>query len=118
MNVFSNAKGSVTGAGLKGNNIEFGPHNCGPDHAARVPGASSRGWDFGDKPEDPGAGYGLMQVHNRAAKQTLFAANHCQAGQSADLGIGHPLSNDPHWTFAANAVSYEATRLRVLARRK
>ncbi len=52
------------------------------------------------------------------AKQTLFALNHWQAGSGADLGIGNQPENNPDWTFASNAGSYTAKRLRVLVRCK
>ena len=118
MNVLSNVKGIVAGTGLKGGNIEFWPHNYGPENAAGVPNASSQLYDFGDKPADPAAGYGSMQIHNHDAKQTLFALNHWQAGQGADLGIGNAPGKSPDWTFAANAASYQSKRLRVLVRCK
>ena len=118
MNVFSNVKGIVTGTGLKGGNIEFWPNNYATDNAANVPNASSQVYDFGDKPADPAAGYGSMQVHNHDARQTLFALNHWQSGSGADLGIGNQPEKNPDWTFAANAGSYPAKRLRVLVRCK
>lgn len=118
MNVFSNVKGIATGTGLKAGNIEFWPNNYGAENAAKVPGASSQLYDFGDVPADPVSGYGSMQVHNTAAKQTLFALNHWQAGQGADLGIGNQPANNPDWTFAGNAGSYQAKRLRVFVRCK
>jgi sialate O-acetylesterase len=116
LNVVSNVKGVVTGTDLKGGNLEFWPHNYSPDNAAGVPNASSQVWDFGDKPEDPVAGYGSMQLHNHDAKQTVFALNHWSAGRGADLGIGNQPANNPDWTFAANAGAYETKRLRVLVR--
>jgi sialate O-acetylesterase len=116
LNVFSNVKSISAGTGLKGGSIEFWPHNYAADNAANVPNASSQVWDFGDKLADPVAGYGSMQVHNHDAKQTLFALNHWQAGQGADLGIGNQPEKNPDWTFAANAASYPAKRLRVLVR--
>ncbi len=59
-----------------------------------------------------------MQVHNPAAGQTLFAINHWREGARADLGIGNQPANSSDWTFAANAGSYTAKRLRVLVRLK
>ena len=114
LNVFSNVKELVTGSGLTGGNIEFWPNNYLSDKAAKVADASSQVYDFGDAPVDPVNGYGSMQVHNHAAKQTLFAVNHWVAGQGADLGIGSQSTNNPDWTFAANAGSCEFKRLRVL----
>ena len=114
LNVYSNVKGIVTGTGLAGGNIEFWPNNYGPANAAQVPNASAQVWDFGDQLSGPAAGYGSMQVHNHDAKQTLFALNHWNEGSRADLGIGNQPKNNPDWTFAANAGSYKAKRLRVL----
>jgi sialate O-acetylesterase len=117
LNVYSNVKGIVTGLNLAGGNIEFWPNNYGPDNAAHVPNASSQVWDFGDQIAEPADGYGSMQVHNHDARQTLFALNHWREGSHADLGIGNQPSGNPDWTFAGNAGSYAAKRLRVLVRR-
>jgi sialate O-acetylesterase len=118
LNVYSNVKGIVSGAGLKGGNIEFWPNNYGPGNSAGVPNASSQVWDFGDEISDPADGYGSMQVHNHDAKQTLFALNHWREGNRADVGIGNQPTGNPDWTFAGNAGSFEAKRLRVLVRCK
>ena len=118
MNVYSNVKGIVTGTGLAGGNLEFWPDNYGPANSAKVPNASSQTWDFGDEPSAPADGYGSMQVHNHDAKQTLFAWNHWREGNGADVGIGNQPTGNPDWTFAANAGSYKAKRLRVLVRCK
>jgi len=114
MNVWSNVKGIVARTGLTGGNIEFWPNNYGPANSANVPNASSQVWDFGDEPSDPAEGYGCMQVHNHDARQTLFALNHWSEGSRADLGIGNQPTGNPDWTFAGNAGSYQAKRLRVL----
>jgi sialate O-acetylesterase len=118
MNVYSNVKGIVTGAGLAGGNIEFWPNNYAPPNSAGVPNASGETFDFGDQPTDPADGYGSMQVHNHDAKQTIFALNHWSEGSRADLGLGNQPTGNPDWTFAANAGTYRAGRLRVLVRRK
>lgn len=118
MNVVSNAKGIVTGTDLGGGNIEFWPSNYATGNSANVPNASGSVYDFGDEPSGPPDGYGSMQVHNHDAKQTLFAVNHWREGGKADLGIGNQGSNNPDWTFAGNAASYKAKRLRVLVRCK
>ncbi len=62
-----------------------------------------------------------MQVHNFAAKQTIFAFNNWKAGSGADLGIGN---SDPNvsggrtldWTFNSNASQYGVKQLKVLVR--
>jgi len=118
LNVYSNVKGIVTGVGLAGGNIEFWPNNYAPANSANVPNASGEVFDFGDQPTDPVDGYGSMQVHNHQARQTLFALNHWSEGQRADLGIGNQPAGNPDWTFAGNAGSYAAKRLRVLVRCK
>jgi len=116
LDVFSNVKGIITGTNLTGGNIEFWPNNYAPPNAANVPNASSDVFDFGDQPVFPPDGYGSMQVHNHDARQTLFAINHWREGAHADVGIGNQASGNPDWTFAGNAGSYRAMRLRVLVR--
>ncbi len=118
MDVYSNVRGVAQGTNLKGGNIEFWPNNYGPENAAHVPHASSQLYDFGDQPSDPTNGYGCMQVHNHAARQTLFALNHWSEGSHADLGIGNQHGGNPDWTFAGNAGEFIAKRLRVLVERR
>lgn len=118
MNIYSNAKGIVTGTNLAGGNIEFWPNNYSPNNSANVPSASGQTYDFGDEPTDPTDGYGSMQIHNHDAKQTIFALNHWVDGAKADIGIGNQAQGNPDWTFAANAGSYKSKRLRVLVHSK
>jgi sialate O-acetylesterase len=118
LNVYSNVRGIASGTNFAGGNIEFWPNNYGQGNSANVPNASNDVYDFGDEPVDPPNGYGSMQVHNHAAKQTLFAINHWSAGNNADIGIGNQSNGNPDWTFAANAGSYKAKRLRVFVRPK
>jgi len=118
LNIYSNVRGITTGTNLTGGNIEFWPNNYGQGNSANVPNASNDVYDFGDQPTDPPNGYGSMQVHNHAARQTLFAVNHWSAGNSADIGIGNQGKGNPDWTFAANANSYKAKRLRIFVRLK
>jgi sialate O-acetylesterase len=118
LNVYSNVRGIVTGTSLPGGNIEFWPNNYGPGNGANVPNASASTFDFGDDPAEPGDGYGSMQVHNHDAKQTLLAVNHWREGARADLGIGNQPKDNPDWTFAGNAGTYQSKRLRVLVRPK
>jgi sialate O-acetylesterase len=114
--VVSNVKGIVNGASPSGGNIEFWPNNYSADNSANVTNASGEVYDFGDQPVEPADGYGSMQVHNHDAKQTLFALNHWREGSQADLGIGNQASKNLDWTFAGNAGTYPAKRLRVLVR--
>ncbi|MBM4079438.1 MAG: 9-O-acetylesterase, partial [Planctomycetes bacterium] len=118
LNVISNVEGIVTGAGLKGGNIEFWPHNYGPPNSAAIPNASSELWDFGDEIALPEDGYGSMQVHNHEAKQTIFALNSWKGGLKADLGIGNSTGQTRDWTFMRNADTYSLKKLRVLVRPK
>ena len=118
MNVDSNVDGIAPGVGLKGGNIEFWSHNYGPTNTARVPNASTSLWDFGDQYSSPVDGYGCMQVHNHAAKQTVLAFNNWKSGANADLGIGNSDGRTRDWTFKRNASQYAVKKLRVLVRVK
>lgn len=111
--VVSDKQGIATGERIGAGNIEFWPHNYTPKNSANVPGASDSLYDFGDSPVDPVGGHGSMQVHNTAAKQTLFALNNWRNGSNADLGIGNGSGKNPDWTFSSNARYYAAKRLRV-----
>ncbi|MBI5833283.1 MAG: 9-O-acetylesterase [Armatimonadetes bacterium] len=122
-NIISNAEGIAGGTALGTCNIEFWPHNYGPANKAAIPNADAGVWDFGDEYMDPIEGYGSMQVGNYGAKQTVFAINNWRAGTGADLGIGNSnldpkpgMQRTRDWTFAGNAGSYTAKRLRVLVR--
>jgi sialate O-acetylesterase len=115
--VFSNVNGIETGEGLNGN-IEFWPNNYGSHNAASIPGADDKKYDFGDGMGEPKDGYGCMQVHNAAAKQTLFAINHWVNGGNADLGIGNNAGGNPDWTFSSNAGQFRTKRLRVFVHSK
>ncbi|MDD4098795.1 MAG: 9-O-acetylesterase, partial [Lentisphaeria bacterium] len=124
LTVLSNVKGIQTGVNLpEAGCIEFWHHNYSPQNTKGIPGASDQLWDFGDdigltKPD----GYGCMQVHNYAAKQTIFAYNTWKSGQNADLGIGNSppgagsAANTRDWTFHKNASNYSLKRLRVFVR--
>jgi sialate O-acetylesterase len=116
LDVFSNVERISNGTHLAGGNIEFWPNNYGPANAANVPNASGDTFDFGDQRGEPADGYGCMQVHNHDARQTLFAINHWREGVRADVGIGNQSKDNPDWTFAANAGSYHAMRLKVFVR--
>jgi len=106
---------SLNREGIEGN-IEFWSGNYGTQNTAKVPGASDAIYDSGDNMGDPLNGYGSMQVHDTAGKQTLFAINHWGAGARADIGIGN--SSGPHrdWTFTSNASSYSSKTLKVYVR--
>lgn len=115
MNIWSNT-GIHNGIGLEGGHIEFWPNNYTAANSSAVPNASQHSYDFGDQPIDPTDGYGSMQIHNATTEQTLFAINHWRRGERADIGIGNRADKHSDWTFAGNAQSYSAKRLRVLVR--
>jgi len=117
LNVISNAEGLKTGS-IKDGNIEFWPNNYGTVNSGNVPGASATTYDIGDEPSNPVDGYGCMQVHNTAAKQTVFSINQWKSGSNADLGIGNSTGETRDWTFSRNANTYEEGTLKVLVRRK
>jgi sialate O-acetylesterase len=126
LTVISNVDGIVNGEMLQDSGcIEFYPNNYGPANASNIPNASNDVWDFGDQVSlSVPVGHGAMQVHNYAAKQTIFAYNAMRSGNYADLGIGNsPVRADREntkrtrdWTFHANAREYRVKRLRVLVR--
>ncbi|MFT5127122.1 MAG: sialate O-acetylesterase [Rhodothermales bacterium] len=118
LTVRSNVKGIVTGDNLAGGNIEFWPHNYAAGGGLQLPGGSQEQYDFDDVPGEPADGYGCMQVHNHAAKQTLFAINQWKSGSGANIGIGNSKGPQPDWTFTPNASSYDSKRLRVFVKMK
>ena len=80
--------------------------------------ASADAYDFGDSLDSVGGvGYGCVQVHNYGAKQTLFAVNNFNSGNTLCVGIGNRNSTDSDWTFANNAGSYSYRRLRIFVSR-
>jgi hypothetical protein len=119
MEVRSNVPGVVTGTGLGGGNIEFWPNSYAADNAANVLGASNTSFDFGDKVTSGPAGYGSMQIHNAAAKQTLLAYN-AWGGTTptvpAEIGIGNNPTGEKDWTYNHSADQWTARRLQVLVR--
>ena len=116
MDVFSSHSSIKSGTGIATGNIEFWPDNYGMINGASVVGASSDIYDFGDETGPPADGYGSMQIHDFATKQTLFSINHWGAGAGADLGIGNGPERTPDWTFSGNGGSYSSKRLRVYVR--
>ncbi|WP_404305215.1 sialate O-acetylesterase [Neorhodopirellula lusitana] len=114
--VQSNSNGTVESSELKAANLEFWPHNYGAPNGAKVKGASSSVYDFGDAPSDPVNGYGSMQVHDTEGKKTLFAINSWRSGKNADVGIGNSPGKNTDWTFAKNASDYPSKRLRVFVK--
>ncbi|MBU4460697.1 MAG: sialate O-acetylesterase, partial [Verrucomicrobia bacterium] len=116
LTVLSNVPGLTNGSAMAGGNLEFWPNNYGAPNSASVPGAAADVFDFGDQPGEPRDGYGSMQVHNGAARQTVFAINNWKAGAGADLGIGNSEGKTRDWTINNNARAYTVKRLRILIR--
>jgi lysophospholipase L1-like esterase len=117
LNVASNVPGIVTGNGLTSGNIEFWPKGYGPGNAVKVPGASDTLDDFGDQTFSNLPAMGSMQIHNAAAKQTLFAYNDwggAHPNQQAEIGIGNAPTGNPDWTNADNAGQWSVRRMQVL----
>ena len=116
MNIRTSVPEMVTGDGLAGGQLEFWAGNYDAENEANAPGASEAVYDFGDRATSIGSsGYGSMQVHNAAANQTLFAVNGWGGaeGFKIDLGIGNYSGQNPDWTFAQNAESYQVRKLQV-----
>jgi sialate O-acetylesterase len=113
-----NVEGVESGSFVDGGNIEFWATNYSSKNVKSIPGAADNKYDFGDIKSDGGA-YGCMQVHNYAAKQTVFAFNNLRAKQRADLGIGNrPNEGNTDWTFSKNAGKYTSAKLVVLVKTK
>ncbi len=113
LQVAGNVPGLKTGNFAEGN-IEFWPNNYGPRNTANIPGASSADYDFGDEATKPEIGYGSMQVHNFAEKQTVFAYNKFSAGRTCDLGIGNAPGKNTDWTFSSSGQNYKSATLYVM----
>ena len=121
LKVWSNVAGVQTGDRGQGF-IEFWPNTYGPNNNKGVTGASNSNYDFGDQMTS--GNYGCMQVHDVAAKQTVFAFNHWavhdSAGtpsQKAEIGIGNSnlRADSTDWTFANNGDTYDIRRIQVYA---
>jgi sialate O-acetylesterase len=114
--VFSNVSGVETGTFANGCNVEFWDCNYGAPNTEKIQGASDQKFDFGDQiSPNVSPGYGSMQVHNFAKKQTIFAFNNFAAGNGCDVGIGNnPATNgNPDWTFSKSAQSYSGGQLMI-----
>ena len=78
-------------------------------------GGDDKLFDFNDTPTKSAAfGYGCLQIHDLAAKRTIFSFNHFNnAKVPCDVGIGSAATGNPDWTFASNAAQYKARRVSV-----
>ena len=118
LKVWSNASGVQTGERGQGF-IEFWPNTYNGTNAKNVPGATGN-CDFGDQMTS--GNYGCMQVHDVAAKQTVFAFNHWAVPdtvnpptQKTQLGLGNSnlRSDVTDWTFSDNGDKYDVRRIQV-----
>ncbi|AWI10339.1 sialate O-acetylesterase [Ereboglobus luteus] len=116
--VRSNVRGVKNGSFARGN-IEFWDCNYSGANATKVPGASDQLYDFGDgMSTGRSPGYGSMQIHNTAEKQTIIAYNHWSEGKNCDIGIGNQTgaNKNPDWTFSKSGSSLQSARLLVLVK--
>ena len=97
--------------------IEFYTCRFSPRTMSTPVGGDAAKYDFNDTPQPQKTlGYGCLQIHDLAAKQTVLAFNHFNtSSKPCDVGIGNnpDARGNPDWTFAANAGHYTARRLSV-----
>ena len=95
--------------------IEFYNSSYTAKRSATPAGGDDKLFDFNDTPTNPSKfGFGCLQVHDLAAKKTVFSFNHFNnAHVACDVGIGTATSGNPDWTFSANAGEYKARRISV-----
>ena len=95
--------------------VEFYTSSYLPKRSSTPAGGDDRVHDFNDTPTNPSKfGYGCLQVHDLAAKKTIFSFNHFNNARVAcDVGIGTATTRHPDWTFSANAGAYKARRISV-----
>ena len=114
LEVKSNVPGVKTGRFEQGN-IEFWDCNYSAKNDAKIPGASDTTHDIGDAMvTSVSPGYGSMQIHNTAARQTILAYNNWRKGKECDIGIGNQPVKNPDWTFSASGKTHRSARLIVL----
>ena len=95
--------------------IEF--YNCSytARRSATPAGGDDKLFDFNDTPTNTSKfGYGCLQVHDLAAKKTVFSFNRFNNPKApCDVGIGSAETGNPDWTFSANAARFKARRVSV-----
>ncbi|MDR1963101.1 MAG: 9-O-acetylesterase [Planctomycetaceae bacterium] len=112
--VFSNVSGIETGTFGSGCNVEFWDCNYASPNTASISGANDQKFDFGDQMSPATSpGYGSMQIHNFAKKQTVFSFNNFGAGSGCDVGIGNNPAGEPDWTFSKSAQNYSGGQLMI-----
>ena len=95
--------------------IEFYNSSYTAKRSATPAGGDDKLFDYNDTPTNTSKfGYGCLQVHDLAAKKTVFSFNHFNnARMACDVGIGTAETGNPDWTFSANAGAYKARRVSV-----
>jgi hypothetical protein len=118
LTVLSNVVGVRNGSFDRGQ-IEMWHHSYQTANPTAVYAASATGFDWGDSRTNTNpSGYGSFQVHNPAARQTVFAYNRwaSASGGSDDIGIGNGPGTHPDWTLEGNAATYTGRKLVILVR--
>ncbi len=116
LTVYSSVSSINAGHKMSGGNLEFWPWDYQEVNAANVPNASGSLFDFGDRCATNTGGYGSMQIHNSAGRQTLFALDNFGGSGGGDLclGIGNNTSSTAtDWTHMKNAATYVHRKLQV-----
>lgn len=107
--VESNVPGLDVGTFAEGCNVEFWDCSYDVQNEAGIPDASETTYDFGDKIRASASpGFGSMQLHHYAGKQTIFAFNAFAKGSSCDIGIGNCPENNSDWTHSKSAATYSS----------
>ncbi|MEU2718405.1 sialate O-acetylesterase [Streptomyces sp. NPDC007205] len=98
-----------------GGYIEFWPNAYDPAASRNAPTGDSTVYDFSDTPRGSAPGYGSMQVHNTAAKETVLALNGWNrgSGRFLDIGTGNQKTGQPDWTFSQSGRDLASARLTV-----
>ncbi|MEY9997068.1 hypothetical protein ABIE67_009100 [Streptomyces sp. V4I8] len=99
----------------EGGYIEFWPGTYGTGVSAQAPSGNGGTYDFSDTPVGTTTGYGSMQVHNTANRETVFALNGWSYGNGRylDIGTGNQPSGHPDWTFSQSGRSLVSAKLKV-----
>ncbi|MFJ5842339.1 sialate O-acetylesterase [Streptomyces shenzhenensis] len=98
-----------------GGYIEFWPGTYRATASPSVPTGDSSAYDFSDTPRGSATGYGSMQVHNAADRETVLALNgwsHSR-GRYLDIGTGNQKTGHPDWTFSQSGRGLSAATLKV-----